>query len=479
MKNFKRIIACVMCIAMIVSLASCKKNNNASNGETVTLTWLVPGDKQPDLASVLDEANKIVEENIGAKIDLQFIDAGAFTEKMTMNMASGLDFDLCFTGWVNPYVQAVQKGGLMDITDMIDNYPDLKAAIPEYAWDVAKIDGRIYAVPNLQIMAVATSLVIFKDIADKYDFDFSKVKTIDDIEPYLEMVKNGEPGIFPYRTNYGITPWYADKYEELTSNLVILKDGSSSKVSLLRDTEEFKHAVETLHDWYNKGYIRPDVLSASDDNTDYMAGKYAVSHTMLKPGVEAELKAQTGRDVIVVPLADPYLTKDKGTATMIGIGQNSKNPEKALEFIQLINTNDELYNLISFGIEGKHYTKNEEGKVVFIDNSGYAPKAAWKFGNQFKALITDGQDDDVWEKTEAVNNEAVKSPLLGFVFDNTNVKSEISQIETVLSEYGVLNSGAKDPSGLLDGYNSKLDTAGQRKIAEEMQKQIDAYWETK
>ena len=469
MKKIKSIIAFMLCAGMALPVSSCKKNNDA-------ITWLVPGEKQPDIAVVMDEANKIVKEKIGTTIDLQFVDTGAFTEKMNMNMASGRDFDICFTGWVNPYVQAVQNGGLMDITDKLDNYPELKNAIPDYAWEIAKIDGRIYAVPNIQIMAVATSLVIFKDIADKYDFDFSTVKTIDDIEPYLEMVKNGEPDIYPYRTNYGITPWYADKYEELSANIVIKKDGSSGKLELLRDTEEFKHGVETLHRWYKKGYIRPDVLSASDDNNDYLAGKYAVSHTMYKPGVEAELKSQTGRDVIVIPLHEPYLTKEKGTATMIGVGQNCKNSEKALEFIQLINTNEELYNLISYGIEGKHYTKNDEGKIVYTENSGYAPKAAWKFGNQFKAYIVEGQDDDIWAQTEKVNNDAKKSPLLGFVFDNTNVKSELSQVETVKSAYGVLSTGAQDPSEYIDEYNSKMDTAGQRKILEEMQKQVDAYW---
>ena len=150
-----------------------------------------------------------------------------------------------------------------------------------------------------------------------------------------------------------------------------------------------------------------------------------------------------------------------------------------MEFIQLINTNEELYNLISFGIEGKHYTKNDDGKISIIENSGYSPNAAWKFGNQFKAYITEGQEDDVWEETERVNNESLKSPLLGFVFDNSSVKSEISQISTVAGEYSVLDKGADDPAKYLDEYSKKMDAAGQRKVLEEMQKQVIEYWETK
>ena len=477
--TFKKFLAIAVSLALLIAMMTALTGCGSKETGTVTLTWLIPGDQQPDLPAVLEEANKIVEKEIGAKIDIQFIDSGAYNERMVMNMASGLDYDLCFTGYVNPYIDAAQKGGLMDITDMIDNYPKLKEAIPDYAWDVADLNGRIYAVPNLQIMATATGIVVFKDIADKYDFDFSTVKTMDDLEPYLEMVKNGDPDVYPYRPNYGTFPWTSPKYESLDAGLAIKKDGSTSKLEMLRETPEYKHAVETLRDWYLKGYIRADVLSATDDNSDYLAGKYAISHSMVKPGVEAEIKNQTGREVIVVPLEEPYLSKNKGTATMIGVGQNSKHPEKALEFIELINTNEELYNLISFGIEGKHYTKNSDGKISIIENSGYSPNAAWKFGNQFKAYITEGQDDDVWEATERTNNESLKSPILGFIFDNSSVKSEISQISTVASEYSVLDKGADDPAKYLDEYNKKMEAAGQQRVLEVMQAQIDEYWKTK
>ena len=71
---------------------------------------------------------------------------------------------------------------------------------------------------------------------------------------------------------------------------------------------------------------------------------------------------------------------------MIGISRTSKNPEKAFKFIELVNTDKDLYNLICFGIEGKHYNLDENGRVVFNDQGGYIPKACWKFGNQFNAL---------------------------------------------------------------------------------------------
>ena len=86
------------------------------------------------MASVTEKINEITREKIGAEVEFTYIDTGAYTERMKMNMASGMDFDLCFTGYVNPYIDAVNKEGLMDLTDLIDEHaPALKEALPEYA----------------------------------------------------------------------------------------------------------------------------------------------------------------------------------------------------------------------------------------------------------------------------------------------------------------------------------------------------------
>jgi ABC-type glycerol-3-phosphate transport system substrate-binding protein len=53
-------------------------------------------------------------------------------------------FDITFTGYVNQYLAAVKRGGHMDITALIDEHtPALKSALPEYAWEAARVDGKI------------------------------------------------------------------------------------------------------------------------------------------------------------------------------------------------------------------------------------------------------------------------------------------------------------------------------------------------
>lgn len=479
----KKLSLLLMCSALILSSAGCStKKEGGNSGEITTLTWLLPGDQQSDIQSVIDEVNKITEKEIGADIDMKFIDQGSFSEKMKLNMASNTPFDICFTGYVNNYQSAVNSGGLMDITDMIDKVDGLRDILPDYAWDAAEIDGRIYGVPNMQIYATANALVTYDDISSKYDFDWSKVSHIDDIEPYLEMVKNGEKDIYAYRPNYGIIPWYSPKYEAFVSEYLAFPKGSTSADDLkyMLDVPEYIHGAEQLWSWYQRGYIRQDALSIGDDTADYQNGKYAITNMVWKPGAETAEKITTKRENKYINITKPYLTKGGATATMAAVGVNSKNPEKALEFIKLINTNKELYNLVCFGIEGKHYNLDSTGRVISIEKSGYDNQGnAWKFGNTFNALLTEGQEDNVWEETKRVNEEAEKSELLGFCFDNTKVKTQISSISAIRGEYEVINRGVKDPHTYLDELKGKLKEAGIEQVYDEYKRQLDEYFKSR
>lgn len=472
----KKFLSIILAAVMLCSFAGCNKKNskNGKNKDTV-ITWLIPGDKQPGLSDVMEAANAIIKPKLGVKIDVQFIDAGAYNERMNMNMASGMEFDLCFTGYVNPYIKAVKNGGLLDITELLDKeVPELKKAIPDYAWEAVKTsEGKIYAVPNIQVMFNVQSLEIRKEIAEKYNFDFDSVKKVTDIEPFLEMVKNGEDALFPWRTNYGTAPFMGEKYEGVQTGVSV--DVDSLKVVNIYETDEYLAAVKQLNKWFKSGYIRPDVASVMSDVQDYDAGKYAVSSLSWKPGNEAVVKQSKGWDCMYVNLSEPYFSTSSATLTLTAVSKTSKHPTEALKVIELVNTDSELYNILSYGIEGKHYNLNKEGKIVYVPDSGYSPKAPWKFGNQFNALLEEGQDDNVWKETEALNKSSKKSPILGFVFDTDPVISEISACESVISEYSVMKNGSENPDVYYATFLKRLKSAGHDKIKAEVENQLSKF----
>ena len=74
------------------------------------------------------------------------------------------------------------------------------------------------------------------------------------------------------------------------------------------------------------------------------------------------------------------------------------------------------------------------------------------------------------------NEEAPLSEYMGFSFDNTGVKNEITATTSVYEEfYQGLITGVSDPETILPQFLDKLNTAGIDKIIEEKQAQLDDY----
>ncbi len=474
----KKLISLLLAGAMLFSLASCgKKGAGVADGDIPTLTWILPCDEQSDLASVQDALNEIFVEEVGAKVELQFIEPGAFSERMRMKMASGEDFDMCFTGYVNKYLSAAENGGIMDITDLIDQVEGLREAVPEYSWDASTINGRIYGVPNTQIACMTTAVVEYTDISKDYDFDFSTVDDMEDLEPYFEMIKKSDSKVYPYLPAYGVNPWYSEKYLTVGSEMIAfpLDATSADELCYMWETEEWQDGVNTLWDWYQKGYIRPDILSASDNTTDRKSGRVAVDTELWKPGTEVSWKTSYGRDNKFWPIEAPVMKRSNATSTMVSLGLNCKDPIKALEIVKLTHTDPRVVNLLSFGIEGKHYNL-VNNRVEKIEGSGYDQSAQrWKFGNSFLGHLVPGEDDDVVEQTKKVNDESIKA-LLKFQFNSEPVKTQISNISSILTEYEVYNKGAADPATYMDELIKKLKDAGIEDVYNEVKMQLDKYF---
>ena len=478
-KVFKKIIAVTLCVAaMVPAMTAC---DNSGKDEIPTLVWYLPGSKAADIAIVNEAVNKITAEKIGAKIDIQFIDDAAYPERMSMNMASRSEFDICFTGYVNNYDDAVRRGAFLDITKMLEG-TKLKEALPDYAWESVEIDGKIYAVPNQQTFTQTLGLLFRKDLVEKYNFDYTKVEKMQDLEPYLQTIKENEKDVYPIR-QFKFEYLMGDKYEALNAlgSMAYLKRDGSNKIIALSDIPEVKEFADLSHSWFNKGYLRPDIATVKNDNTEMYAGKYAVWGQTFKPGVveEEQNKMANSIELVGVNLQTPYMTRFFATATMYAISATSKHPEEAFKFIELLQTNKELYNIICWGIEGKHYDKLEDGRIHVKPDSGYYYNQSWKFGNCFNSYILDDQNEDVWIQTMKENETADRSPILGLALDNTKIRTEVANCSSIVSEYAYMKKGYTDPETYFKEYQSRLREAGIDKIADEAQKQVDEYLSTK
>jgi len=166
--------------------------------------------------------------------------------------------------------------------------------------------------------------------------------------------------------------------------------------------------------------------------------------------------------------------------SMLAISSTSEDPERAMMFINLLHTDKELNNLLNFGIEGVHYTRNGEIISPTDKTADYSPGSAWMFGNQFLNYVWDSEDPEKWNKFREFNQNAHVSPGLGFVFNSDPVKSEVGALANVIEQYQrALETGSVDPDKVLPEYLNALRAAGLDKVVQEKQRQFDEFLASK
>lgn len=461
----------------------------------VELVYIYPGSVPKDLAAVQDAMNAILQPKINATIKLVATDWGAFDEKMRLMNAAGEPYDIAFTApWTNSYYQNVANGNFAALDELLPRYaPGLWASMPESTWEAARVQGKIYGVINQQIFASSWGPYVRKDLAEKYGLDLDAVQTIEDLEPFLQAVKEGEPGVTPLYSDDQYTgglQTMAGIFDSVDGGLGVAGirvDAPELKVVLLPETPEALQVAELQRAWYEAGYYTSDPIPAAEGQAALKAGKYAAMIRPVKPGGELEFKALYGYDYVAKGLTARYLSTGNVVATMNAVNQASDNPERAVMFLELLNTDPALYNLLAKGIEGTHWVWQDQANRVIgfpegvtPETSGYNPNTDWMFGNQFNAYYIDASQVGTWEATKALNDEAAVSPALGFTFMTDSVETEIAQVQAVVKEYGSpINLGLVDPATAMPEYIARLKEAGVEKIIAEAQRQLDAWKATK
>ena len=453
--------------------------------DPVELKWYAIGNGQPkDMDAVLAKVNEWLKPRINATLKLNIFTYGDdYEQKMAAKVSSGEEFDIAFTSyWALNYAQNSARGAFVDLTPMMDQYaPKTKAALGDKIIKGASINGKLFAIPTKKEMSHNWGFEVRKDLADKYNMDLSTIKKFEDIEPMLKVIKEKEPGVYPFASTVGESPYRLLDFEKMADDNVpgaIYGDFRDTKVINDYDTPETKALLDTIRKWYKAGYIRKDADAVTDFSADLKAGKTFSIIRSLKPGKADEDTIAYNQKLVQVDLTKPVATTREMCGAMMAISKSSKNPERALMFLELLNTEKELINMVNFGIEGTHFKKVNDTTIEQIKPAcdNYNPGTPWEFANQFNTYLFPVEDAQKWAKFEEFNKAGTPSPLLGFTFDVEPVKTKVAALTAVKRQYFPgLETGKADPATVLPQMNKKFADSGLAEVLAEMQKQVDAF----
>lgn len=450
-----------------------------------------------DLPAVQDAINAILAPRINVTVQLQAQSFAAFDQKMRLMFAAGQSCDVVFTApWTNNFYQLVANGDLIPLTRLLPTLaPKTYASLPAAAWKAATVNGQIYGVINQQMFPVFWGLQVRRDLATKYHLSLAGVRALDDVTPILARLKAADPAVTPLVTDdtgggvayqpetYGLDPVLPG-----SQNIFIAAVGAPDRGLRVVDPSEtpaFKHAAEVAWKWHQAGYTPRDLIPSAQATAEFQAGKFGAVLGQARPSAAeaAKSKAGLGYDMVGQSFTKPILTTRSVTSTMSGICRTSAHPEAAMRFLELLNTDKQVYNLMAHGIPGKDYVVVDKANGVIglppgatVTSDGYYPNTDWEFGNQFNAYYTDRSQIGSWAIQQAVNRQATPSVALGFAPSTASIKTQVAQVTAAIQQYGEpLVKGLVDPATGLPAFIHALKAAGEDQILANLQAQINTW----
>lgn len=461
----------------------------SAKADPVELKWVLIGNQQePDTDKICAEANKILLDKINATIKLDTFTWGDdYKTKVQTMLAAGEEVDIVFTAsWAMDYYTYAANGALLPLNDLLAKHPQIEEILGTDFMNGSAINGVRYAVPTNKEKAHNWGFLLKKDLVEKYNVDVASIKSMADLEPYFEQIKQGEPGVYPLLTVNQEGPVKFLDWDKVAGDGVpgaFPPDGKSTTVINEWAAPETLAMFTQLNDYYKKGYIHPDAAVQDNFNAEMATGKYFAVVQSMKPGKDVEMSNSTGIEWVQVDITRPVISNRETTGALLSIPSSSKNPETAMAFIELLYTDKALKNLFDYGIEGTHYVKVSDEVIDYAPGtdggkaSGYNPGNGWKYGDQFKDFLLPNEDPQKWQRFIDYNASALPlSNSLGFAFNSESVSNEIAVCSNVETQYYKLfYTGSVDPAIEMPKFLEAQKAAGVDKIIAEMQKQYDAW----
>ncbi len=474
-------------VEALEDLANQTETDHKVSEDVVKLVWVLYSDTSmiDDWPEVEEALNAYSAEKIGVTCEFRYMDR----DELSAAILDGHEYDIVFTcDWWNDYARNVSAGNFLDLTDILENYPDLEETIVETAWPGAKVHDRIYAIPHMkdigyEVFWILNSNYFLKEKGFEEDLDIS----FEEIEPYLKAYKDDYPDDYPIKiSSTGLTSWQNTLVDWLSMDNLIGLDWAAQgtdrehEVKCALEIPAWQERLRTLHKWYEMGYINPD---ADQIGKQPRSEAGVVQSGQGWFGAESVWANVIKEPVYISRYDGVYLSTSSIRGSMTAVSAFTDYPEQALKLIELMNTDSWYRDTARYGIEGKHYIRNYDGTVIrTAEGSEKVGVQAYTQGHYtlgsleaslFPEVPTDTHQ---WEKTMASYADATLSAAMGFTPDLSSVGPECEKIKQVIEEYRPqLYTGKADPDEMIPEMLSDMEEAGLRKVIAEIQQQLDAF----
>ena len=435
--------------------AQTKKEQNAdkpvetdTNGETVGTT----------VEEIVTDENGMYRDNypivLENQVDIIYIGDMKDGEGNLLMSGQQMYNALRADNWLASLDEAI-KGDAKKIKEFVS--PTLLSAVQE--------KGVTYAVPNNNVIGEYTYMCLNKEMMDRYSLQGHLTRgsitsfASEYIYQFLNMISLYEEKLYLDNPDHAGEEWEVlpvdATYEDCLAYLAYYwninpEDYSidSDKFSIfgtpllgaqpsrgedavgvqsLLENEEFTYHYLELNKFRMEGESEGGrVFFRNESNQEKSYNAYGVKFVK---GTLAELTVEDGvsyydeGDVryYVVPVSYPTATAEDIYGNMFAVATTTLNVDRSMQIVTYLNTNTEMRNLLQYGIKGKHYNLDNEGRAEpvtvkdSLDNDiPVYNMDIYATGNAFLAYPEPDMNPAIWENGKKQNRDSLVEPMLGF-----------------------------------------------------------------
>ena len=342
-------------------------------------------------------------------------------------------------------------------------------------------------------------VAIRQDIAEKYGIN--ELKNWEDYMNYMQTVaKNETPesGIYAEAAsgdNNELWDVYRQQYDTFLAldsdylDMIYEYNGSipsQDDIKIAYDTDYFRSYALDMKTLADAGCWSRSALNETVTDDDAFGALQGASiawngsvFTYMEQAEQTE-----GVECMAYDLTtDHFVGCEAFSNNDMAIAAGSKNPERAAMVLDLIKFDTYLNRLLILGIEGEHYSLDDEGYYTELEKSAdyaaFAISASWaiKNGDLNEAGVSEREKKITNAWAERVEN----NPTITFVFDDTSVSSYTASVKMVLDNYvPMLELGlVDDVDATLDEMMQKCYDAGLQEVYDEFFRQYNEWAATR
>lgn len=370
--------------------------NNSQNAQAaddtspITFTFF-GGDASPNWNGMQDDVGKAITEKTGVTLDAEFdVGAGGGQSKVALMAASGDVPDLIFAkGELSKLIDA---GLILDLTDLIEQHaPNIKKIFSE------NMNRLKYSNEDPAIYSIVTNMGVDNQYFDATggfeiqhrvlkELGYPKVRTLQDYENVLKEYYakhptiDGQPTIpltlsaDDWRIMITVTnPAFSATGAPDDGEYYVNPETYEAQLHYKRPEE--REYFRWLNHMYNEGLLDKDTFVQKEDQYKAKIASGRVlglidqewGYMDAENALKAEGKHEYTYAHFPVTLSEDYVDHSFQPAGVDGYGiaitTACKDPVRAIKFLDWL-ASDEGQILRNWGIEGKHYTVDENGKRV-------------------------------------------------------------------------------------------------------------------